>query len=170
MPHKWYWLHLWLWLTIIFINIACVLFVYYCYILRTLCQGGGQRNSLKKGRQVIFYILSADKVHSADNVNLAKDNTNKSILMHDGLFLIYFYTVHCCSLSKHYITQLCQQIYNSIGKQKYISPKMLMCGSYKDEYNTSFQTLLAQKRSPSHMKSLVLHSKVHVCHRGVLIP
>lgn len=27
-------------------------------------------------------------------------------------------------------------MYNSIGKQKYISPKMLMCGSYTDEYNT----------------------------------
>lgn len=27
-------------------------------------------------------------------------------------------------------------MYNSIGKQKYISPKMLMCGLYTDEYNT----------------------------------
>lgn len=27
-------------------------------------------------------------------------------------------------------------MYNCIGKQKYISPKMLMCGSYTDEYNT----------------------------------
>lgn len=50
-------------------------------------------------------------------------------------------------------------MYNSIGKQKYIYlPRCSCVGRTQTSTTLSFQTL-AQKRSPSHNKFLVLHSK-----------
>lgn len=60
----------------------------------------------------------------------------------EGLFLIYF--LHC-TLSKHYITQLCQ-MYNSIGKQKYKSPMLLMCGLHTDDYNTVISDIVGTEK------------------------
>lgn len=37
-------------------------------------------------------------------------------------------------------------MYNSIGKQKYISPKMLMSGSYTDEYNTVIPDIVGTEK------------------------
>lgn len=38
-------------------------------------------------------------------------------------------------------------MYNNIGKQKYISPKMLMWGLYTDKYNTVIPDVGTEKKS-----------------------
>lgn len=51
-------------------------------------------------------------------------------------------------------------MYNSIGKQKYISPKMLMCGSYTDEYNTvSLDIVGTEKESFTNQIPSLMHSR-----------
>ena len=42
-------------------------------------------------------------------------------------------------------------MYNSIAKQKYISPKMLITVVHRQVQHKSAETLLAQERLPSHL-------------------
>lgn len=46
-------------------------------------------------------------------------------------------------------------MYNGIGKQKYISPKMLMCGSYTDEYNTVVPDSCWHRKECLHILNLI---------------
>lgn len=58
-------------------------------------------------------------------------------------------------------------MYNSTGKQKYISPKMLMCGSYTDEYNTVIPDVVGTEKTVLHISNLLFcTTKFNVCNRG----
>lgn len=63
-------------------------------------------------------------------------------------------------------------MYNRIGKQKYISPKMLMCGSYTDEYNTVIPDIVGtEKKSFTYQISYSAQlSLVYVTEVGQVIP
>lgn len=57
-------------------------------------------------------------------------------------------------------------MYNRIGKQKYISPKMLMCGSYTDGYN-SHSRHCWHRKEVLHISNLLFCTiKFDVCNRG----